>query len=86
MNILVDKIENIVNSKINGEINQDFRVCILFELLMQDRSISDEAKLIQTIRLFYKEIPKDIEKAINDILWFYRGGKEERKGGKKERR
>lgn len=80
MNILIDKIEDIVNANITTEINQDFRTCILFELLMQDRNITDEAKIVQTIRIFCKEVPKDIEKAINDILWFYRGGKEERKG------
>ena len=74
MNILVDKIEDIVKAHITTDINQDFRTCILFELLMQDCSISDEAKLVQTIRLFCKEIPKDIETAINDILWFYSGG------------
>lgn len=75
MNILVDKIENIVNSHITTKINQDFRTCILFELLMQDRSIDEKAKLVQTIRLFCgEEIPDDIEKAINDILWFYAGG------------
>ena len=74
MNILVDKIETIVNSHITTKINQDFRTCILFELLMQDRSITNEAKIIQTIRLFCQEIPTDIETAIKDILWFYSGG------------
>lgn len=74
MNILVDKIEDIVNAHITTDINQDFRTCILFELMMQDPNISEEAKVVQTIRLFCNEIPEDIEKAINDILWFYSGG------------
>lgn len=83
MNILVDKIEDIVNANITTTINQDFRTCILFELLMQDPNVSEQAKIIQTIRLFCNEVPEDIEKAINDILWFYSGGIEKHENSQK---
>lgn len=44
MNILVDELELIVSDKIKEEINTDFRISILFELLMQDREISKKRK------------------------------------------
>lgn len=81
MNILIDKLPNKID--ILGEeynINSDFRVSILFELLMQDNSISNEDKITQALLLYYEEIPKDINKAIEKMLWFYSCGKEEEKG------
>lgn len=78
MNILVDDIEDIVKNRIKVDFNSDFRISILFELLMQDNDIPQEAKIIQAIKLFYPrpEQINDINKAIEDILWFYRCGKE----------
>jgi hypothetical protein len=78
MNILIDLLPNEVN--IEGEnykINSDFRTSILFELLMQDNTISEEDKIIQALELYYPKLPKDINKAIEGILWFYRCGKDE---------
>ena len=78
MNILVDDIDSMVQERIEIDFNTDFRVGILFELLMQDNELSQESKIIQAINLFYPkpEEIKDIKKAIDDILWFYRCGKE----------
>lgn len=77
MNILVDllptKIE-IDNKKY--EINSDFRTSILFELLMQDKSIGEEDKIFMALQLYYPTIPQNINLAIEKILWFYRCGKD----------
>lgn len=77
MNILIDLVPTTVN--IEGEdydINSDFRTSILFELLMQDNSISDEDKIMQALELYYPKLPKNINEAIEQMLWFYRCGKD----------
>ncbi len=79
MNILVDELENIVKEKIgNIKINTDFRISILFELLMQDNTVSKKQKIIQSLQLYYPNFLNinDIDKAIKDMLWFYMCGKE----------
>ena len=76
MNILIDKLPNEYEGL---EINTDFRSSILFELLMQDNSLSPELKIKLSLNLYYKEVPLDIKKALNGILWFYKCGKEENK-------
>lgn len=78
MNILIDLLPKEVN--IEGEdykINSDFRTSILFELLMQDNSISEEDKIIQALELYYPILPKNLNEAVEKILWFYRCGKDE---------
>lgn len=78
MNILIDLLPIKVN--IEGEdykINSDFRTSILFELLMQDNSISEEDKIIQALELYYPKLSKNLNEAIEKILWFYRCGKDE---------
>lgn len=77
MNILIDLLPITVN--IEGEdyrINSDFRTSILFELLMQDNSISDEDKIMQALELYYPKLPKNINEAVEHMLWFYRCGKD----------
>lgn len=76
INILIDDLP----TSIDGiTINSDFRISILFELLMQDYNFSDIEKVNQALILFYPKIDKitDYNKAIKDILWFYKCGKEE---------
>lgn len=77
MNILVDllptKIE-IDNKKY--EINSDFRTSVLFELLMQDDSVKKEDKIFMALQLYYPVIPKNFNEAIEQMLWFYRCGKD----------
>lgn len=82
MNLLIDLVPTSVN--INNkkyEINSDFRISILFELLMQDISIDDRDKLIMGLNLYYKDIPpkRCWKEAIEKILWFYRCGKDSMK-------
>lgn len=79
MSIIIDDLSNILKERIGTiEFNTDFRVSILFELLMQERNISKKSKIIQSIKLYYPNLDEitDYSKAIDDILWFYRCGKE----------
>lgn len=79
MNILVDELDSIVKEKIgNIKINTDFRISILFELLMQDNTVSKKEKILKSLQLYYPDLDKikDFDKAIQDMLWFYRCGKE----------
>ena len=82
MNILVDKLP----TEHEGlKIETNFRSFILFELLMQDKNVGKEDKVVLALKLFYKEIPEDIEKALNVILWFYTRGDEVKKPIKEEK-
>ncbi len=82
MNILVDRLP----TEHNGlKIETNFRSFILFELLMQDRGLTKEEKIVLALKLFYKEIPKDIEKALDVILWFYTRGEEQKKEAKEQK-
>ena len=72
MNLLVDKLPTDYEGL---KINTNFRSFILFELLMQDKGIGKEDKIALALNLFYEEMPKDIFKAIDGILWFYSRGK-----------
>lgn len=77
MNLLLDLIpsEVDINNK-KYEINSDFRTSILFELLMQDNSIKDKDKFNLALELYYPVIPDDVTLAIEQLLWFYRCGKD----------
>lgn len=79
MNLLIDDIDEVVKNQIKIPFNTNFRNTILFELLMQDNNIRNEIKIKQSLELFYpnKSLITDIQKAIDDILWFYKCAKEE---------
>ena len=77
MNILIDKVPEYVEiDGIEYKINTDFRIGIMFELLMQDNTLTDMEKVEITLNLYYPEIPHDPIQALEKILWFYRCGKE----------
>lgn len=79
MSIIIDSLSDIVKNRIGDiEFNTDFRTSMLFEMLMQDRNIRKKNKVIQAIRLYYPHSEQivDYTKAVEDILWFYRCGKE----------
>lgn len=77
MNILVDLVPTTVNiDNKEYEINSDFRTSILFELLMQDGTIEEDDKILMALQLYYPDIPENIKKAIEQMLWFYRCGKD----------
>ena len=46
---------------------------------MQDRLVSKKDKLKIAIELYFKEVPLNLEEAINKIVWFYKCGKEDKK-------
>ncbi|EPY2275160.1 bacteriophage Gp15 family protein [Clostridium sporogenes] len=77
MNMLIDLVPTVVIIEdVEYEINSNFRVSILFELLMQDNSISEEDKIIQALQLYYPVVPPSINIAVDKMLWFYRCGKD----------
>lgn len=76
-NILIDLLPTTVEiDDKEYAINSNFRVSMLFELLMQDKTLSDEEKLYRSLELYYPIIPHNVDKAIKSILWFYRCGKD----------
>ncbi len=76
MNILIDVVpETVEIDGIEYDINTDFRISIMFELLMQDNSITDNGKINAALNLYYPEMPHDPIQAIENILWFYACGK-----------
>ena len=81
MNILLDPVPTTI--EISGsryEINSDYRISILFEMLLMDPEVPDSQKLYQGLQLYYPAIPNDIQGAIERVLWFYRCGKELERG------
>ncbi|KHO39077.1 phage gp15 protein [Clostridium tetani] len=77
MNMLIDLVPTTVKIEWGDyKINSDFRTSILFELLMQDSSIGKEEKIFMALELYYPEIPHNINNAVEQMLWFYRCGKD----------
>lgn len=75
INILIDELPNVV--EIGGakyDINSDFRTSILFTLLVNDDTLSEEEKLKNTLNLYYypQNIPQEhIQEAVDKAIWFY---------------
>lgn len=75
MSLLLDKLP----AQHNGFfINTDFRVSVMFELLMQDMAISDENKILTAFRLYFDNYTGNLEKAFKNyssacetMIWFY---------------
>lgn len=76
-NILLDKLPQFAKNGL--KIRTDFRESIKFELLMQNNKIKEEDKVYCALNLYYYDLDKirDVKQAVDDILWFYRCGKEE---------
>ena len=86
MSILIDIVpQTVLIDKKEYEINSDFRTSILFELLMQDKSIEDENKIFMSLRLYYPVIPENINEAVDKMTWFYRCGKDIRSSKSKSK-
>lgn len=87
MNILIDLLPSTV--EIDGteyEINTDFRISVLFSLLMEDDELTEEQKVLQAVNLYYPVVPNNIGKAIEQIKWFYSCGKSDKPIGNKKRK
>jgi len=77
MNILIDLLpEEIEIEGIEYKINSDFRNSMLFELMMSDNKLDDNQKIEQALKLYYPNIPQNIDLAVDQLLWFYRCGKD----------
>lgn len=78
-NILLD---NVPETTPNGfKIDTDFRTSIKFELLMQNNEVSQRDKIQLALNLYYYDLSEidDINKAVEDMLWFYQCGKIKKK-------
>lgn len=75
-NILIDTLpEALTVEGRSYAINSDFRAGILFEMLVQDREMSDDEKTYAALDLFFTdEIPDNQGAAVDAILWFYQCG------------
>lgn len=80
MNLLLDDLDKIVKKRIKEDFNTNFKNSILFELLMQESNLSSEAKIYQALKIYYSNLNQitDVNKAIDNILWFYKCGKEDK--------
>ena len=77
MNILIDPLPgHVVIDGAAWSINSSFFIGIQFELLMQDRELTDGEKVAQALALYYPEIPPNLETAMERLLWFYSCGKD----------
>ncbi len=77
-NILIDFLpKTVFIDDLEYKINSNFRESILFELMMQDKSFTDEEKIYQALSIYYPEIPGNLDGAIKEMLSFYKCGKEE---------
>jgi len=48
--------------------------------MIQDDELDDKEKIYNALLLYYPVIPDNLEEAIKQILWFYRGGKDINEG------
>lgn len=72
MNVIIDNLPY----EIDGHpIMPDFRNMIRLELLLKE-DIWSTHKTLLALGLLYNPIPKDINKAVNGLVWFYSRGKE----------
>jgi len=77
MNILIDLLPKEIEIEgIEYKINSDFRNSMLFELMMSDNKLDDNQKIEQALKLYYPNIPQNIDLAVDQLLWFYRCGKD----------
>lgn len=56
------------------EINSDFRVVLLIFQAYNDIELTDFEKAMVCLQCLYKEIPQNMEKAMEKAMWFLDGG------------
>lgn len=57
-------------------IDTDYRRMVQFELLMLDEGVPAQDKLLLGLKLLYKQPVTSLPEAWDRLLWFYRGGEE----------
>ena len=85
-NILLDDLpETVMVDDCRYFIQSDFRVMIRFEQLMQDPTIDNRNRVMAWLDLFFgKDIPENIQEAVEAILDFYRCGEPPKKASVKK--
>ena len=90
MNMLTDSVpESLTIAGVEYKINTDYSVWLKFEMLLSDEVEDSKATLFDIKKLIFKsELPPDRadEETTEQILWFYRCGKPEQKGGKSSKK
>ena len=82
MNLLTGPLpEDVEISGRAWPVNSDFRTGVRFELLMQNRTLTDETRLERALLLYYPRVPPDIPAALDGLLWFYSCGRARNGGG-----
>ena len=82
-NLILNRLPQYTPSRL--KIRTDFRESIKFELLMQDSKLNEEEKVKLALNLYYNlNDITDIKKPVEDIIWFYKGGKNEKENVDKE--
>lgn len=85
MNLLTDALPEAV--EIGGRlypIDTDFTTGIKFELLTFDEEIPESEKVDLAINLYFPDPPEDTRAALKAIRWFFSGGEESTRKGKKK--
>ena len=85
MNMLLDRVPDTLNvAGTRYSINTDFRVWIRFEKLLTEENDNDDELLNSIFKLVFSDqipSPEHFQEAVNEILWFYKCGKDISKKG-----
>ena len=83
-NVLINKLpQKVIIGGFEVKINSDFRASVNFEGILKNNKLNEEETWSQALNLYYGFIPKaeHINEAIEQMLWFYRCGKELKESG-----
>lgn len=76
-NLLIDPLPRTVRvGGVDVPIRVDFRIGLLFEMMLWDAGLSERQKAAQALRLYYRDedMPEDAEAAYRAAIWFFGGG------------
>lgn len=69
------------------DVSFGYRTMMAAEIEMFRQDIGDDQKMLNALNLFYvRNIPPDLDAAVDYMLWFHRGGEPARKGSGSKRR
>lgn len=64
MNLLIDELPDyVVVDGVEYQIRSDFRISMLFEILMQDSELEPKEKTVKALELYYPVVPSNLGKA-----------------------
>lgn len=75
-NILIDELpRTVMINEHEYAIDWGYKAAILCEIDLFYPNKEDDQKMLEVLNIFYKDhIPDDLEEAMNQFLWFFRGG------------